>query len=454
MLPASIRQRAIIPLPSKRAITVRSFLATTAKRGARVKFSPARQLPVKDGVASGHRKPSFTALFESLQAAAADAILGLIAEHRKDPRPEKIDLGVGVYRTADGRTPVLDAVKKAEDHLLKTQQTKAYIGTAGAADFNAAMQAMTFANADLDDRLVTIQAPGGSGSLRVAAGMILRADSEAAVWVSEPTWANHVPLLGGAGLTLKPYPYYDTTAHVIDVPAMLAALQAARAGDVVLLHACCHNPSGLDPSQDEWRQIADVVVEKQLVPLIDMAYQGFAEDLDSDAFIIRHLATRVPEMLVTNSCSKNFGLYRDRTGSLSMLLPDKATRARADSQINNLVRTIYSVPPDHGAAVVALILNDAELHNAWVNELYAMRDRLLEMRSVFNDALAKKIPQRDFSHLVRARGMFCYLGITSEQVAALKTEYGVYMADSSRINVAGITTDNVNYLVDAIAATL
>ena len=393
-------------------------------------------------------------MFESLQAAQADAILGLIAEHGNDPRAEKIDLGVGVYRTAEGETPVLDVVKRAEQILIDQQETKTYIGTAGAADFNLAMQALIFGDASPDDRLATIQTPGGSGSLRVAAGMILRASPDASVWVSEPTWANHVPLLAGAGLTLKPYPYYDTNNHVIKFDEMLAALRTAPAGDVVLLHACCHNPSGLDLSVDEWQAVADVVVERNLVPFIDMAYQGFVESLDQDAYPIRLMAERVPEMMVASSCSKNFGLYRDRVGTLSLLAVDSATRNVVSSQVNNLVRTIYSVPPDHGAAVVSLILHDDELRSAWVSELAEMRERLIEMRVLLNDALVEKAPDHDFSHLKRATGMFCFLGITAEQVLRLKKDFGVYMVDSSRINVAGITPDNVDYLADAIAATL
>ncbi len=393
-------------------------------------------------------------MFESLQAASADAILGLIAEHRSDPRAEKIDLGVGVYRTAGGDTPVLDVVKQAERTLLDTQDSKAYIGTAGAADFNAAMQALIFGAASPDDRIATIQTPGGSGSLRVAAGMILRASPEATVWVSEPTWANHVPLLAGAGVQLQPYPYYDTGKHVIRIDAMLATLRTAAAGDIVLLHACCHNPSGLDPSVEEWRAIGDVLLERGLVPFIDMAYQGFATGLDKDAFPVRHLAGLVPEMIVSSSCSKNFGLYRDRVGTLSLLSQDSATRAIVNSQVNNIVRTIYSVPPDHGAAVVSLILHDADLRNDWMIELTQMRERLQAMRVLLHDALLEKAPGHDFSHLVRATGMFCFLGITATQVARLKKDFGVYMVDSSRINVAGITPDNVSYLADSIAATL
>jgi aspartate/tyrosine/aromatic aminotransferase len=393
-------------------------------------------------------------LFETLQPAPADAILGLIAEHKNDPRPQKVDLGVGVFRTAEGETPVLDVVKIAEQRLVDTQDSKAYIGTAGDPSFNAAMQQLTFADACDSDRLMTIQAPGGSGSLRVAASLILRVRSDATVWVSEPTWANHIPLLGGAGLTLKPYPYYDTEKHVIRIEQMLDTLGKAPAGDLVLLHACCHNPSGLDPSEDEWRAITDVIVERELVPFIDMAYQGFANTLDADAFAVRHMANRVPEMIVTSSCSKNFGLYRDRVGTLSILAEDAGSKDTVYSQVNSIVRTIYSVPPDHGAVVVSLILNDPELKAAWRLELAGMRGRLKEMRVLLNDALKDRAPDHDFSHLVRATGMFCFLGVTADQVARLKKDYGVYMVNSSRINIAGITAHNVNYLADSIAAVL
>ncbi|MDH3811966.1 MAG: aspartate/tyrosine/aromatic aminotransferase [Gammaproteobacteria bacterium] len=393
-------------------------------------------------------------MFESLQAAPADAILGLITEHKNDPRPEKIDLGVGVFRTAEGETPVLDVVKLAEQRLVDSQESKAYIGTAGDPNFNAAMQDLIFADSVDPDRIATIQAPGGSGSLRVAASLILRARPDAKVWVSDPTWANHIPLLGGAGVTLDSYPYYDTDKHVIRIDAMLESLGKADAGDVVLLHACCHNPSGMDPSVEEWEAIADVVVKRELVPFIDMAYQGFAQSLSDDAFAVRHFAGRVPEMIVSGSCSKNFGLYRDRVGSLSMLAADKASRDIVFSQINSIVRTIYSVPPDHGAVVVSTILNDPDLRAAWRVELAEMRSRLREMRVLLNEALIEKAPDHDFSHLIRATGMFCFLGISEDQVNRLKRDYGVYMVGSSRINTAGITAKNVNYLADAIAATL
>ncbi|MBT8107930.1 MAG: aromatic amino acid transaminase, partial [Gammaproteobacteria bacterium] len=281
---------------------------------------------------------------------------------------------------------------------------------------------------------------------------LLRARESVSVWVSEPTWANHVPLLGGAGLELKTYPYYDTEKHVIHVEAMIDTLRAAPQGDVVLLHACCHNPSGLDPTDDEWRAIIDVIAERELLPFIDMAYQGFARGVDEDAFAIRELAARVPEMIVSNSCSKNFGLYRDRVGAVSFLTADAATRAIVDSQVNNYVRTIYSMPPDHGAAVVGMVLGDDALRAEWIGEVDAMRERLESMRVLLSDALVERSPGRDFSHLVRANGMFCFLGVTPEEVGQLKRDYGVYMVDSGRINVAGITEQNVGYLADAIAA--
>lgn len=393
-------------------------------------------------------------MFESLQLATADAILGLIAEYRDDPRTEKIDLGVGVYRNEAGNTPVLDVVKKAEHRLVGTQTSKAYIGTAGDPAFNASMQMLSFADAVSAQRLATLQTPGGSGSLRVAAGVLLRARSDAVLWVSDPTWNNHTPLLGGAGLTLKSYPYYDDATHSVRFDAMLETLRAANKGDAVLLHACCHNPSGIDPNETQWRAITEVIVERELFPFIDMAYQGFAQDLDRDAFAVRHLAANVPELLLSTSCSKNFGLYRDRVGTLSLLAADAKSRDVVASQANSFIRTMYSVPPDHGAAVVNIILNDAELRAAWVTELDSMRARLSGMGKLLQDALLQAVPGRDFSHLERSNGMFCFLGVSPEQVARLKQEFGIYMVGSSRINVAGITPNNVDYLAKSIAAVI
>jgi len=393
-------------------------------------------------------------LFESLQLLPPDAIIGLIAEYRNDPRSHKVDLGIGVYRNAAGATPVLDAVKQAEQRLVDTQSTKTYIGSAGAGDFNEAMRDMTFAGSVAADRVAMLQTPGGSGSLRVAAGVLLRARQNASVWVSDPTWANHVPLLGGAGLSLKTYPYYDAATRSLRFDDMLDALRRIPRGDVVLLHACCHNPTGVDPDEQQWHAIADVVVERELLPFVDIAYQGFARDLDADAWVIRNLAERSPEMIVSSSCSKNFGLYRDRVGALLIVAADKVARDVVQSQANNLVRTMYSMPPDHGAAVVANILNDKGLRADWITELDEMRERLREMRSLLHEALQSEAPGHDFSHLVHANGMFSFLGLSPEQVACMKKDHAVYMVDSSRVNVAGITAANVDHIARSVAAVL
>ena len=393
-------------------------------------------------------------MFESLQLLPPDAIIGLIAEYRNDPREPKVDLGIGVYRNAAGETPVLDVVKRAEQRLVDTQTSKTYIGSAGPADFNEAMRHITFAGTVANDRVAMLQTPGGSGSLRVAAGVILRARPDATIWASNPTWANHVPLLGGAGLDLKPYAYYDEEKKALDFDGMLDSLRKIPKGDIVLLHTCCHNPTGIDPDESQWRAIADIIVERELLPFVDIAYQGFATDLDADAFPIRELAGRVPEMIVANSCSKNFGLYRDRVGALFVVAADSKGRDVVQSQANNVVRTMYSMPPDHGAAVVAMILNDDELRADWIEELTEMRERLRDMRQLLHDALREEAPDHDFSHLVRARGMFCFLGVSPGQVGRLKTDHAVYMVDSSRINIAGITADNVGHIAKSVAAVL
>ena len=394
-------------------------------------------------------------MFEALDALAADAILKLIAEHQQDTRARKVDLGVGVYRDQEGRTPVLASVKKAERHLLEHQETKSYLGSGGDPVFNDQMQRITFGDAFAgNDRITTLQTPGGSGSLRIAAGLLLRARPDVRVWISDPSWNNHVPLLGGAGLRLEKYPYYDAETRGLRFDDMMTKLATVPAGDVVLLHACCHNPTGLDPRPDQWSSIADLIVERNLVPFIDIAYQGFATGLEEDALPVRLLADRVPEMLVSSSCSKNFGLYRDRVGTLSLLSADAKVNAAVRSQAYQIVRTMYSVPPDHGCAVVSHILRDRDLRAEWLGELAEMRGRLKAMRRLLVDALGQHAPGRDFSHVVGANGMFSFLGVTPEQVQRLKADYAVYMVDSGRINVAGITPANVEYLATSIAAVL
>ncbi|MGH8192818.1 MAG: aromatic amino acid transaminase [Woeseiaceae bacterium] len=394
-------------------------------------------------------------MFQNLNPLPADAILRLIAEQKDDPRDDKIDLGVGVYRDANGHTPILETVKQAERRLIDAQTSKTYLGSGGNPAFNEAMQSMIFGGAgDGSNRITTLQTPGGSGSLRVAAGLILRARPEATVWASDPTWANHVPLLGGAGIRLEKYPYYEAEGKTVRFAEMLDTLQRMPQGDIVLLHGCCHNPTGMDLTTEQWREVAGVIAKRGLLPFIDIAYQGFAEGLEEDTFPVRHLFDRVPEMIVSSSCSKNFGLYRDRVGSLSVVSADAATAATIRSQAFNIVRTLYSMPPDHGAAIVNCILRDDELRAAWLAELAGMRKRLQAMRALLRAALKEQAPGQDFSHLERGRGMFSFLGVSPAQVERLKSEFGVYMVDSSRINVAGITPANVGRLAAAIAAVL
>jgi aspartate/tyrosine/aromatic aminotransferase len=394
-------------------------------------------------------------LFESLQTLPADAILGVLAEYRQDNRAHKIDLGVGVYRDENGDTPVLGTVKKAERHWLEYQISKAYLGSRGDPDFNAAMQALLFgAEQGNNSRIYTLQTPGGCGSLRVGAELILRGRAGACIWVSDPTWANHVPLLSGAGLQLKTYPYYDAANPGIRFAEMLEGLSQIPVNDIILLHACCHNPSGMDLSREQWQAVSEIIVERNLLPFVDIAYQGFAEGLDEDAYPIRLLADLVPEMIVSASCSKNFGLYRDRVGSLSVVVENPASVAKVDSQLVNIVRGMYSMPPAHGGSIVTHILSDQGLRAEWDDELTAMRERLKSMRGLIATELAQRTSARDFSFIERAQGMFSFLGLTPQQVQRLKSEYGVYMVDSSRINVAGINHGNVAHLADAIVAVL
>ena len=394
-------------------------------------------------------------MFESLEARPADAILKLIAEHANDPRDEKVDLGVGVYRDADGNTPVLSSVKSAERWLVDSQTSKAYLGSRGDAVFCDAVERLVLGEgATADERLSTVQSPGGSGALRVAAELILRANPKVRMWVSEPTWNNHVPLLGEAGIDLEAYPYYDTGSSRIRFDAMQDALSTAAPGDLLLLHGCCHNPTGMDLTREQWLAVADIAAERELIPFIDFAYQGFADGMEEDAFAARLMYDRVPEMVITHSCSKNFGLYRDRVGTLTFVAADEGTAKRVDSQALSVVRTMYSLPPDHGAAVVSKILNDDALRSQWEGEVADMRSRLKGMRSLLVSSLAEAAPGHDFSHIERTTGMFCYLGISPEQVARIKSERGVYMVDSSRINVCGITESNVRYLAESIASIL
>ena len=393
-------------------------------------------------------------MFETLEAAQPDKILALIALHRDDPRPDKVDLGVGVYKDEAGRTTIMRAVREAEKRLYETQDTKTYLGMAGDTAFNAAMIGLVF-GADADrSRLRAVQAPGGSGSLRIIAELLKRARPDAVVWLSDPTWPNHVPMMRNAGLATREYPYFDAASGTVRFDAMMEALRGAKPGDVVLLHGCCHNPTGATLDIEQWATLADLLVERKLFPFVDIAYQGFGEGLDEDAAGLRLLASRVPELAAAASCSKNFAVYRDRVGAAILLGRDTAQADIAASQLMAVTRGMYSMPPDHGAAVVRMILEDGGLRADWQAELTAVRERMLRLRKGLAEALRRQSNSDRFDFIAHHRGMFSRLGLTPEQVERLRVEHGVYMVGDSRINVAGLPDGGLDKLAAAIVSVL
>lgn len=393
-------------------------------------------------------------MFESLQPAPADKILALIGLYRADPRPGKVDLGVGVYKDIDGRTPVMRAVREAEKRLLAGQDTKTYLGLAGDTGFNAAMIKLAFGGtADLS-RIRAAQAPGGSGALRLVAELLQRTRAGATVWLSDPTWPNHPPVMRAAGLKVRDYPYFDAASGAVRFDEMLAALRTADAGDVVLLHGCCHNPTGANLDLAQWAQVADVLLERGLLPFVDIAYQGFGEGLDADAAGLRLLAGKMPEMVVASSCSKNFAVYRDRVGAAMILAKNGAEADVAMSQMLAAARALYSMPPDHGAAAVRMVLEDAGLKADWEAELEEMRLRMLKLRVAFAEALRRQSNSDRFDFVASHRGMFSRLGLTEAQVERLRAEHAVYMVGDSRINVAGLPEDGMDDLAKAIVSVL
>ena len=396
-------------------------------------------------------------MFEALPLLPNDPILGLSIAYANDTNPNKVDLGVGVYKNDAGVTPIMKAVAEAEKLRIQRDITKAYTPPAGLPGANEVSTRLVFGAehpAVAAGRVRTVQAPGGCGALRVAAELIQRAKAGATLWVSTPTWANHIPLLGSAGLKLREYPYYDYASHNIDFAAMMATINEIPRGDLVLLHACCHNPSGADLTRSQWDQLADVLVERGIIPFVDMAYQGFGEGLEEDAYGLRMLANRVPEMIVANSFSKNFGLYRERAASLSLVFADTKQADAGFSQVLNVARAIYSMPPAHGSTIVDIILHSDELTQVWQSELTQMRQRIAGLRSHLVESLNGLQQARDFSFIAQERGMFSFLGLTVEQVHKLKNDYSIYMTDTSRISVAGLSTEKMDYVAKAIAAVL
>ncbi|ACK46567.1 Aspartate transaminase [Shewanella baltica OS223] len=396
-------------------------------------------------------------MFNSLIAMPADPILGLLTQYREDTHPQKVDLGVGVYKDPTGVTPILSCVKKAEKFRLDTETTKVYIGPTGSPQFNTLMTELAFGaghSAIIANRIRTVSTPGGTGALRVAGDFIKRCNPNAVLWVSDPTWANHIGLFEAAGITVKTYPYYDYDSKSLKFDEMLAALSQVSPDDVVLFHACCHNPSGMDLTTAQWDKVVALTKEQGFTPLIDMAYQGFGDGVDIDAYGVRQMAAAVDNMILCSSCSKNFGLYRERIGSCSVIARDAHTANVAQSVLLYVVRCLYSMPPAHGAAIVETILGSAELTQEWLDELKVMRDRINGNRAILVDKLKANGVDRDFSFIARQKGMFSFLGVNPEQVARLQKEFSIYMVGSSRISIAGISEDNVDYLAQSIAKVL
>ena len=396
-------------------------------------------------------------MFESISAAPADPILGLADLFRADDRPHKINLGIGVYKDETGNTPVLTSVKKAEQYLLENETTKNYLSIDGLADFARCTQELLFGAENpliAAGRARTAQTPGGTGALRVAADFLATQTSVKRVWVSNPSWPNHKNVFNAAGLEVCEYAYYDAANHQLDFDGMLAALQEAKAGDVVLFHGCCHNPTGIDPTAEQWSQLAQLSQAKGWLPLFDFAYQGFARGLNEDAEGLRIFAASHQELIVASSYSKNFGLYNERVGAITLVAADAATAETAFSQVKYTIRANYSNPPAHGAAVVATILSNQALRTIWEQELTDMRQRIQRMRQLFVNTLAEKGATRDFSFIIQQNGMFSFSGLTKDQVIRLRDEFAVYAVNSGRVNVAGMTPDNMSALCEAIVAVL
>ena len=396
-------------------------------------------------------------MFDQLTPAPPDSILGLTEAFKLDPNPRKINLGVGVYKDANGNTPILRSVSLMEERLLASEKSKTYLPIDGSAAFQAATQDLLFGTGHeiiASKRAATAQAPGGTGALRVAADFIAATLPSPTVWVSDPTWPNHPGVFKAAGLQVRTYPYFDAATHGVKYEALADAVAGIPAGDVLVLHGCCHNPTGVDLSPAQWQQIAAIVAERGILPLLDFAYQGFAEELEKDAGGVREMCRSGGEVLIANSYSKNFGLYNERVGALTFVARSAEAAQTAASHVKIAIRTNYSTPPAHGGAIVSGILNDAELRAQWEREVTDMRERINTMRNLFVETLNEKGVKQNFSFIARQRGMFSFSGLTAEQVKRLRDDYAIYAVGSGRINVAGMTEANMDYLCEAIAEVL
>ncbi|MCV6546584.1 MAG: aspartate/tyrosine/aromatic aminotransferase [Cohaesibacter sp.] len=393
-------------------------------------------------------------MFEMMKKAEGDKILALMGLYRADTRPNKVDLGVGVYKDAHGKTPIMSALGKAERWQISHQASKSYVGLAGDVGFNDAITALALGQDYDRERVRSQQAPGGSGALRIVAELLAGSKEGATIWVSDPTWPNHIPIFSTAGLTIKHYPYFDADSGQVRFEAMIEALRAIPERDIVLLHGCCHNPTGANLSLDQWKELGSVLVERSLFPFIDIAYQGFGDGLDEDAAGLRHLAQIVPEMAIALSCSKNFAVYCDRVGAAILLGRNGDEADKAISQLALVARKSYSMPPNHGASVIRHILQTDDLHSEWQAELEAMRLRMLTLRTGLAESLRQHTNSDRFDFVANHRGMFSRLGLSLEQVEQLRLDHAIYMVGDSRINVAGLPDDGLEDLAAAIASVL
>nr|WP_295129832.1 amino acid aminotransferase [uncultured Roseateles sp.] len=394
-------------------------------------------------------------MFKHVDAYAGDPILSLNEAFQKDPRPGKINLSIGIYFDDDGRIPMLDSVRKAELAVVAEAGARPYLPMEGAANFRSAVQALLFGEANpVRERTVTIQSVGSSGGLKVGADFIHRYFPDSAIYVSDPTWDNHRAVFEGAGIEVKTYPYYDPASGGVRFAELLAAIQVLPAKSVVLLHACCHNPTGVDLTPSQWDELIPVLKARELLPFLDLAYQGYGEGIEEDAFAIRAMADAGLSFFVANSFSKSMSLYGERCGALSVVCPDAAQAANVLGQMKFLIRRNYSNPPMHGGQIVARVLSDPALRSLWEGEVTEMRERIHAMRNALYEVLTAKLPGRNFDYFLTQRGMFSYTGLSAEQVDRLKDEFGVYILRSGRMCIAGLNNKNVEATAAAMAAVL
>ena len=394
-------------------------------------------------------------ILQNIELAPRDPILGITEGFNADTNPAKVNLGVGVYYDDNGKVPVLECVKRAEQLLATEVSPRTYLPIEGMAAYVRAVQDLLLgsdAAAISEQRVVGIQALGGTGALKVAADFLKRFDTKATVWISNPSWENHRALFESAGFEVKNYAYYDAATRGLDFNAMVTALEQLPAGDIVVLHACCHNPTGADLTNDQWTRVIEIVKARGLVPILDIAYQGFAEGLAQDGAVVKRFVEAMNPVFICSSFSKSFSLYGERVGALTVITGSKDEATRVMSQLKRVVRTNYSNPPTHGSAIVAKVLTSPDLRAQWEKELGAMRDRIKEMRKALVDGIQKRVPGADFSFILKQRGMFSYSGLSKEIVEKLKTDYSVYAVDSGRICVAALNNKNIDRVAEAIAA--